>query len=510
MPDDDAIAGPSSPPASPALVGPLLPPPPMHSDLTVATKKHAKAIRNLKSQICKLKAKVRDLTHQKTSKTNKTGLMSELRRLLPAKSFAFFSTQLRMCQRKADGFRWTVQDKAFFLSLLHASPKCYRLLCKVFSMPSVRTLQKVIKSLNFKTGFNQCILSTISKAMETMTPRDKVCAIITDEMALKQAVHYDEPADTIKGFEDLGKSHRSPFVANYASAYMVRGLFRKWKQLFGYCFTSGPIPHSRLQSLLLEGICELRKAGMECVVFICDQGAGNRAMLARLGVTKEQPYFEVDNVKVFCLWDPPHLIKNIRNNWRNRSFQLDGDEITWAILEDLYAYDSRQEIRMCCRLTKKHVCLPPFASMRVRLATQELSHSVAVGIKTLAQIKQLKAQPQRNYMAAAQFCENFDGLFDCFHSQRLKDSRKLKSALSDVSAHFPFFDQCMEWLPRLRLIGAPPGSKQLPCVEGWQHNILCLKMLWRDIRERHQVSYLLTNRLNQDCLENAYSSIRGI
>ncbi|CAL8359820.1 unnamed protein product [Merluccius merluccius] len=62
--------------------------------------------------------------------------------------------------------------------------------------------------------------------METMTPMDKVCAIITDEMAVKQAVHYDEPADTIKGFEDLGKSHRSPFVANYASAFMFEYEYR--------------------------------------------------------------------------------------------------------------------------------------------------------------------------------------------------------------------------------------------------------------------------------------------
>ncbi|CAL8242049.1 unnamed protein product [Merluccius merluccius] len=62
--------------------------------------------------------------------------------------------------------------------------------------------------------------------METMTPMDKVCAIITDEKALKQSVHYDEPADTIKGFEDLGKSHRSPFVANYASAFMFEYEYR--------------------------------------------------------------------------------------------------------------------------------------------------------------------------------------------------------------------------------------------------------------------------------------------
>ncbi len=226
-------------------------------------------------------------------------------------------------------------------------------------MPSIRTMQKTFQAVDFKTGFNSNILSTMRKAMETTKPIDKLCAIITDEMSLKKPVHYNEAADWVEGFEDFGKGQRTPYVANYTSSFMVRGLFTKWKQLLGYCFTSGPIPHVRLQSMLLDGIRKLRKAGMECLVFICDQGSGNHAMLTRLGVTKEQPFFSVDGIRVFCLWDPPHLIKNIRNNWRHHGFALDGDEITWGILEDLYAYDSRQEIRLCCRLTKRHVHLPP-------------------------------------------------------------------------------------------------------------------------------------------------------
>ncbi|XP_033502419.2 uncharacterized protein LOC117269502 [Epinephelus lanceolatus] len=517
------IARPSSPDV--AATGPTLPPPPSAEDIpgpssqaphTNTTPKHHDCIdsmkaqiRRLNSQVCRLKSQVKDLKQKKSSKAVAKGLlMKELQRVLPAKSFAFVYTQIRMCERKAPGFRWSTKDKAFFLSLLHTSPKCYRLLCKVFSMPSVRTLKKVMKSVDFKPGFNRSVLTTMQKAMENTKPMDKVCAIITDKMSIKEAVHYNESADKVEGFEDLGKGQRSPYVANYASAFMVKGLFKEWKQLFGYCFSSGPIPHDRLQSLLFEGIRELRSAGMECLVFICDQGAGNRAMLTRLGVTKDQPYFDVDGIRIFCMWDPPHLIKNIRNNWRNHGFQLDGNEITWAILEDLYAYDSKQEIRLCCRLTKKHVYLPPFASMHVRFATQVLSHSVAVGIKTLSEVKRLTGKLQQNYIAAAKFCESFNGLFDCFNSKQLKDSHKLKSGLSEVSAHFPFLDSCMEWLPRLRLLDAST-TKQVPCVEGWQHNILCLKMLWCDLRERHQVSFLLTNGLNQDCLENAYSSIRA-
>ncbi|RXN38322.1 Transposable element P transposase [Labeo rohita] len=225
-----------------------------------------------------------------------------------------------MSQRKCQGYRWTTQDKAFFLSLWHASPKCYRLLCKVFSMPSVRTLQKTCQAVDFKTGFNTNILSTMRKAMETTKPIDKLCAIVTDEMSLKEAVHYNEAADRVERFEDFGKGQRTPYVANYASGFMVRGLFTKWKQLFGYCFTSGPIPHVRLQSMLFNGIRELRKAGMECLVFICDQAAGNRAMLTRLGVTKEQPFFSVDGIRVFCLWDPPHLIRHQDNGRRHGLF----------------------------------------------------------------------------------------------------------------------------------------------------------------------------------------------
>ncbi len=225
----------------------------------------------------------------------------------------------------------------------------------------------------------------------------------------------------------------------------------------------------------------------ECMVFICDQGAGNQTMLAHLGVTKEEPYFHVDGARVFCLWDPPHLIKNIWNNWRNHGWLLDGDFITWSILEDRFVYDSKQDIRMCCCLSRKHVYLPPFASMRVRFATQVLSHSVAVGIKTLADIKQLTGQTYRNYKDGATFRENFDGMFNSFNSKQLKDSNKLKSALSEVSTHLPFLDKCMEWVPYLKLIGTHPAGKQVSCVEGCMHNIVCLKVIWGDLRERYQV-----------------------
>lgn len=38
-------------------------------------------------------------------------------------------------------------------------------------------------------------------------------------MSLKEALHYDEAADRVEGFEDFGRGQRTPYVANYASGF---------------------------------------------------------------------------------------------------------------------------------------------------------------------------------------------------------------------------------------------------------------------------------------------------
>lgn len=52
-------------------------------------------------------------------------------------------------------------------------------------------------------------------------------------------------------------------------------------------------------------------------------------------------------------------------------------------------------------------------------------------------------------------------------------------------------------------------QKNLPCVEGWKHNISSFKSLRQDVRINYNFSYLLTNRLKQDALEKLFSIIRN-
>ena len=83
---------------------------------------------------------------------------------------------------------------------------------------------------------------------------------------------------------------------------------------------------------------------------------------------------------------------------------------------------------MAPKLTDKHITLPPFAAMRVNLAAQILSHSVAAGINILCNLGNLPDDAS----LTAEFIEIFDQLFNTFNSH------KYKHALNDNSGHIAF------------------------------------------------------------------------
>lgn len=152
---------------------------------------------------------------------------------------------------------------------------------------------------------------------------------------------------------------------------------------------------------------------------------------------------------------------------------------------------------MAPKLTKRHIELPLFAKLRVKYATQVLSHSVSAGISFVASMK-----GDDNANATALFIEKFDMLFNCFNSRQLKSNKKMGNALNDY--HVAFLNECLQWLQNIKCC----SSKPLPCLVGWQISIKSLLLLWEDLKTNHDFKFLLTFRLNQDCVENLFSQIR--
>ena len=428
-------------------------------------------------------------------------LISGLSQYLSGTLLNFVISQLKASRCKKQGRRWTPKDKSLALSIYHSSPRTYRILKKAFLLPSVNTLRRSVRNLKIRPGVSEQFLETFKLRVKSMSEQSKLCAIVFDEMSLKENVNYDIHADQIEGLEDLGHLGRSRYVANHAIVFMARGLVEKWKQPFAYYLSSSTMSPSNLKLLLLHCIDKLLQCGLYVKTVICDQGSNNRSVLEHhLGVTIDKPYFMFNDKRILAVYDPPHLLKNIRNNLKKSGFTCGDVSISWDYIVSFYQHDSQQLIRMAPRVTEKHINLPMFSKLRVKLAAQIISHSVAAGINSMVSLGGL---PQEA-LETAKFLEYMDQLFNVFNSSKKTGSKKMGHVLTSGSSHFQFLIDVQEYLKSL---SSP--CKKLPCLEGWKLDINSLNLLWDDLHKNYGVKFFFTNRLNQDCAENLFSMVRG-
>jgi len=254
-----------------------------------------------------------------------------------------------------------------------------------------------------------------------MSEKDKECVLAFDEMALKTKFVYNKDRDCIDGFEDLGLLGTTQYHCNHALVFMLQGISSKWKQPLGYFLLNVSVKAPILNKLVQSCLDKLLKIGLLPVALVCDQGATNRCFLESMyNVSVEWPYILHQNRKIFVVYDPPHLLKNIRNNLKNHDFtvHVDGQDhkICWEYVQKFYDFDNTMPVRMAQKLIDKHFELPPFTSMRVNLAAPVLSHSVAAGIQTLCCFDKLPAEASHT----AQFTDKFDQLFNAFNGRRIK------------------------------------------------------------------------------------------
>lgn len=67
---------------------------------------------------------------------------------------------------------------------------------------------------------------------------DKVCVLLFDEMAIESSVHYHKKDSIIVGFKDFGDERRPKF-ADHANVFMIRGVYKQWKQPIMFTFSDG-------------------------------------------------------------------------------------------------------------------------------------------------------------------------------------------------------------------------------------------------------------------------------
>lgn len=313
----------------------------------------------------------------------------------------FLQSQIELQQKKSRGRRFTMEDKIFALSIFKQSRKGYRLLEKLFALPSKATLIKLLKKIPLHCGINQPIINVLKTTVEKMSPQDRCCILMYDEMTIDTALSYSLHDDKIVGFEDHGDDNVKSGFADHALVFMARGIFRKWKQPIAYYYTQGGMNSSSLAVLIKNVIQALQATGLIVVASVSDQLSTNIAannilkkqtaeMCIKDNIENRYFGFVVGDQEIVCMYDVPHLLKGIRNNtleadvqfkWLQDKIQL----ASWRDVVALYELDvGTEDFKMCNKLTDHHIYKDKIKKMKVKNAAQVFSQRVSSVMRFLA------------------------------------------------------------------------------------------------------------------------------
>ncbi|KAI4467781.1 hypothetical protein MML48_2g00015289 [Holotrichia oblita] len=141
-------------------------------------------------------------------------------------------------------------------------------------------------------------------------------------------------------------------------------------------------------------------AGLVVVSIVCDQATTNVAAINSLvndtrgnylkaGVDMQDKYFEIDGKKIIPLYDGPHLLKGIRNNFLSKNIKYvnnDKQKCTakWQHIVDAYKIDLPcGRLRLMKKLINHHVGMK-IKQIKVSCCSQVFSNQVASGMTRMS------------------------------------------------------------------------------------------------------------------------------
>jgi hypothetical protein len=436
-----------------------------------------------------------------------------LRKFLSGTALDIVVSQIENHGRPAKGRRFGETVKVFALGLEAQSPKAYEYLSQIFMLPSQTTLHLLTAHIDVKPGLSQSLMKAMQKKVQHMSRMQKLVAVTFDEMSIKTFLSYQRSGDFIEGFVQCGEvGDSAKEYANQALVICVHGLFTKWKQPLGYVFSNSSASSEVIKNLVDQCLHNIKHIGLTPVVIICDQGATNRSMYRKLGISKTKPYFDHAGTNVYAMFDVPHLLKCVRNNLINQTFVLaDGQRVEWEHFRLMVEEDTAKatSARLCPKVSlSTHVDVSSVQRMRVKFAAQTFSNTTASALMTYSADPSSKVPTEAG--VTGKFFKQMDCLFDIFNSTAQSDSKPFKCALFEGSQSWDFLDKMSNLFAGMKVIKVDGKKITPPTFNGWQLSINAMKLLFEHLKSSYGIRYLRTRNFSQDCLENLFGVIRRV
>lgn len=147
------------------------------------------------------------------------------------------------------------------------------------------------------------------------------------------------------------------------------------------------------------------------------------------------------------MFDTPHLVKAVRNMLLKYDFVLDDEIISWKYIKQFYERDKKFSIRAAPKLTDSHIFPTIFQKMKVKLATQVFSATVAASLNVYIR---LGALPQEA-APTSQFIDKIDKLFDLMNSSKVINGKKFNLAFKGLEHQLNLLNDSLRLFKQLKV-----------------------------------------------------------
>ena len=217
-----------------------------------------------------------------------------------------------------------------------------------------------------------------------------------------------------------------------------------------------------------------RKNWIECARIVSDMGSNFLKLAGLLGVCEQRPYFTLNENQYFYMFDVRHLLKATRNNLLKYDIgfvsRRKSSTARWKYLEKVFEKDSLFKFRSIPKLTSKHINPSNFDKMKVKYATQVLSHSVAAALCTHISFEALPQDTEET----TEFIIIFNDLFDCLNSSTFSTPVILRKPITPDSSHLTYLLEVLSVIDSIQFFEPEKGQKikfKIKCIQGWKTTI---------------------------------------
>ncbi|XP_076650543.1 kelch-like protein 10 isoform X1 [Halictus rubicundus] len=412
--------------------------------------------------------------------------------------------QAMLKDKQATGRRYSTEYKQFAMALYFLSPRAYSFMNKLLYLPSKRTLELMASKLVLKPGLeNTSLFKALEAKAKFMSDLDKHCVLCIDEMPLKANLFYCTKRDEVIGFHCT--NIKRTLLAHNVNVFMIRGINSDWKQPITYFFVHSQLSAVELRSNVHKCITLLHRAGLYVHALITNMGTNFTQLANLLGITSENQKFTVDSRNIFYIFDTCDLIKATRNNLLENVLSYNEKKTSWSFIGEFYQQDKKQFYRCAPKLTDAHINPSSFDKIKLKLATQVLSHTVATGMNTYMSLDALSGDAS----FTIEVIYKFNKLFDVLNSKKKNNSCTFKNVFEGLDYQLEFLNEMLTFLSDLRIL--VPGSHDLTLFSKfrscWIITIKAICQLWTVLKAANFKS-LKTRYINQDCLKDFFESIQ--